>query len=81
MPVAAHGEEEAQAVLPRGALDALPPMRRSRAWQAYATRHARIEAELAANFDGVFGGAFARAYEAALADIGDAPDKPGARAS
>jgi type VI secretion system protein ImpI/type VI secretion system protein len=40
-----------------------------RAWQRYTALHERMMRALADDFDSVFGRSFARAYEAALADI------------
>jgi type VI secretion system FHA domain protein len=40
-----------------------------RAWQRYTALHQRMMRALADDFDSVFGRSFARAYEAALADI------------
>lgn len=54
--------------LPPRATDALPVVRDSRAWAAYVARHAKVEAALADSLDGVFSQAFARAYEAAVAE-------------
>lgn len=47
----------------------LPAQRKARAWDAYEDLHARTVRALADDFDSVFGKAFARAYEHALADI------------
>ncbi len=46
----------------------LPAHRKARAWDAYEELHARTVRALADDFDSVFGKAFARAYERALAD-------------
>jgi type VI secretion system FHA domain protein len=47
----------------------LPAQRKARAWDAYEELHARTVRALADDFDSIFGKAFARAYEHALADI------------
>jgi predicted component of type VI protein secretion system len=44
----------------------LPSQRKSRAWDAFETAHARMTQALSDNFDSAFGRAFARAYEQAL---------------
>ncbi len=48
----------------------LPAQRRARAWSAFEKRHGEITRALADDFDSVFGKAFARAYELALAEAG-----------
>ena len=52
-----------------GGLSLLPAQRKARAWDAYEALHARTMGALSDDFDSVFGKAFARAYERALADI------------
>ncbi len=52
----------------RGGLDLVPVQRKARAWDAFETLHAKVTQALADDFDSVFGKAFARAYEQALAE-------------
>lgn len=52
-----------------GGLAAITGSRKARAWDAFEKLHAEIAAALADDFDSVFGKAFARAYEQALAEI------------
>lgn len=52
-----------------GGLPLLPAQRKARAWDAFEALHGRTVHALADDFDSVFGKAFARAYERALADI------------
>jgi len=52
-----------------GGLMALAANRKARAWDAFEKLHAEVTAGLADDFDSVFGKAFARAYEQALAEI------------
>lgn len=52
-----------------GGLMALAAGRKARAWDAFEKLHAQVTAGLADDFDSVFGKAFARAYEQALAEI------------
>ncbi len=52
-----------------GGLMALAANRKARAWDAFEKLHAEVSAGLADDFDSVFGKAFARAYEQALAEI------------
>jgi len=53
-----------------GGLSLLPAQKKARAFEAYEKLYAEIVGALADDFDSVFGKAFARAYEAALRDIG-----------
>lgn len=53
----------------RGSFDFVPAQKKAHAWDAFETLHARIARALADDFDSVFGKAFARAYERALADV------------
>jgi type VI secretion system protein ImpI/type VI secretion system protein len=53
-----------------GGLAVLPAQKKARAFEAYEKLYAEIVGALADDFDSVFGKAFARAYEAALRDIG-----------
>src|SRR6266851_3891766 len=53
----------------RGGLSLLAAQRKAHAWDAFERLHARITAALMDDFDSVFGKAFARAYEGALAQI------------
>ncbi len=50
-------------------LMALAANRKARAWDAFEKLHAEVTAGLADDFDSLFGKAFARAYEKALAEI------------
>jgi type VI secretion system FHA domain protein len=52
----------------RGGLDLVPMQRKAHAWDRFETLHARVTQALADDFDSVFGKAFARAYESALAE-------------
>jgi type VI secretion system protein ImpI/type VI secretion system protein len=47
----------------------LPAQRKAHAWDAFEAQHARITQALTDDFDSVFGKAFARAYERALAEL------------
>jgi type VI secretion system FHA domain protein len=49
--------------------DRLPGRRRARAWSAYEALHAQIVQALTDDFDSVFGKAFVRAYERAMAEL------------
>ena len=49
-------------------MDVVPGWRRARAWSGYETLHGQVVAALSDDFDSVFGKAFARAYERAMAD-------------
>ena len=66
-------------------LDSVPAWRRARGWTAFETQHAQVVEALSDDFDSVFGKAFARAYERAMAEIETAPEqalsapRPGAR--
>ncbi len=51
-----------------GALSVLPAQRKARAWDAYETLYAGTVQALSDDFDSLFGKAFARAYERALAE-------------
>jgi type VI secretion system FHA domain protein len=53
----------------RGGFDFVPMQRKASAWDAFEALHAKITQALADDFDSVFGKAFARAYERALADV------------
>jgi type VI secretion system FHA domain protein len=53
----------------RGGLNLIAAQRKAHAWDAFERLHARITAALMDDFDSVFGKAFARAYEGALAQI------------
>jgi type VI secretion system protein ImpI/type VI secretion system protein len=50
-------------------LSLIAAQRKAHAWDAFERLHARITAALMDDFDSVFGKAFARAYEGALAEI------------
>lgn len=66
--------------LPASAGDAFPGRRKTRLWDAYEARHGRVTRALAEDFDGVLTAAYARAYEAALAELaasGADQDEPG----
>jgi type VI secretion system FHA domain protein len=52
----------------RGGLDLVPMQRKARAWDRFEALHAKVAQALADDFDSVFGKAFARAYETALAE-------------
>jgi type VI secretion system FHA domain protein len=52
-----------------GGLSVLPAQRKARAWDAFEALHTRTVQALSDDFDSVFGKAFARAYEQALADV------------
>jgi type VI secretion system protein ImpI/type VI secretion system protein len=52
-----------------GGLSLIAAQRKAHAWDAFERLHARITAALMDDFDSVFGKAFARAYEGALAEI------------
>ncbi len=52
-----------------GGLTLIAAQRKAHAWDAFERLHARITAALMDDFDSVFGKAFARAYEGALAEI------------
>jgi type VI secretion system protein ImpI len=52
----------------RGSFDFVPAQKKAHAWDAFEALYARIAQALADDFDSVFGKAFARAYERALAD-------------
>jgi type VI secretion system protein ImpI/type VI secretion system protein len=51
----------------RAGFDLVPMQRKAHAWDRFEALHARIAQALADDFDSVFGKAFARAYEEALA--------------
>lgn len=53
--------------------------RKARAWTAFEKLHAELSQALADDFDGVFGRAFARAYEQALAEAAAQRDPPAAQ--
>ncbi len=55
--------------LPADPLDRLPGRRDRRAWAAWRALHARTGRALADDFDSVFGKAFTRAYERAMAEL------------
>jgi predicted component of type VI protein secretion system len=55
--------------VPSGVLQRLAGSRAQQAWQRYAALHAGMMWALSDDFDSVFGKSFARAYEAALADL------------
>jgi len=59
-PAALHAAEEGGV--------GLPMQRRARAFGAFEKLHAEITRALSDDFDSVFGRAFARAYEQALAE-------------
>lgn len=59
-----------------GGLMALAANRKARAWDAFEKLHAEVSAGLADDFDSVFGKAFARAYEQALAEIATREREP-----
>jgi type VI secretion system protein ImpI/type VI secretion system protein len=52
----------------RGALDLVPLQKKARAWDRFEALHAKVREALCDDFDSVFGKAFARAYEKALAE-------------
>jgi len=51
-----------------GGFDFVPAQRKAHAWDAFEALHARITQALADDFDSIFGKAFARAYERAVAE-------------
>ncbi|MGD9614993.1 MAG: type VI secretion system-associated FHA domain protein TagH [Alphaproteobacteria bacterium] len=53
----------------RGGLALLTAQRKANAWDAFEARHARVSQALVDDFDSVFGKAFARAYERAVAEL------------
>ncbi len=53
----------------RGGLALLAAQRKANAWDAFEAMHARVSQALVDDFDSVFGKAFARAYERAVAEI------------
>jgi type VI secretion system FHA domain protein len=55
----------------RSKLDDLLGRQKHAAWDAYVARHAEVQQALTDDFDSVFGKAFARAYELALASISE----------
>lgn len=57
-----------RAAAERSSFDFVPAQKKAHAWDAFEALHARITQALADDFDSVFGRAFARAYERALAD-------------
>lgn len=59
-----------------GGLIALAHNRKARAWDAFEKLHAEVSLGLADDFDSVFGKAFARAYEQALAEIAAREKEP-----
>ncbi len=59
-----------------GGLIGLAHNRKARAWDAFEKLHAEITLGLADDFDSVFGKAFARAYEQALAEIAAREKEP-----
>lgn len=58
-----------QASVEHGALTLLSAQRKANAWDAFEALHSRVSQALLDDFDSVFGKAFARAYERAVADI------------
>jgi type VI secretion system protein ImpI/type VI secretion system protein len=52
-----------------GGLALLAAQRKAAAWEAFEALHARVTQALTDDFDSVFGKAFARAYESALAEL------------
>jgi len=50
--------------------------RKAHAWDAFEQLHARISQALTDDFDSIFGKAFARAYERALAEISTREPEP-----
>ncbi|MGH7103906.1 MAG: type VI secretion system-associated FHA domain protein TagH [Acetobacteraceae bacterium] len=59
-----------------GGLIGLAHNRKARAWDAFEKLHAEVTLGLADDFDSVFGKAFARAYEQALAEIAAREKEP-----
>ncbi|MGH7081938.1 MAG: type VI secretion system-associated FHA domain protein TagH, partial [Acetobacteraceae bacterium] len=59
-----------------GGLIGLAHNRKARAWDAFEKLHAEVTLGLADDFDSVFGRAFARAYEQALAEIATREKEP-----
>ena len=53
----------------RGGLALIAAQRKANAWDAFEAMHARVSQALVDDFDSVFGKAFARAYERAVAEI------------
>jgi len=51
------------------ALDILPAQQKARAWKAFEQLHKKVTQALSDDFDSVFGKAFARAYEGAIAEL------------
>lgn len=58
----------ARATQRRGS-DGLPTLRKARLWDGYAALHARTVAAFNDDFESLFGKAFARAYERAMAEL------------
>ena len=58
-----------------GGVALVPPLRKARWWDTFEALHARTTAALTDDFDSVFGRAFARAYEQALADLAQREDR------
>jgi type VI secretion system FHA domain protein len=54
----------------------LPGQHKVRAWDAFATAHARVSQSLSDNFDSVFARAFARAYEQTIDELSAQQDPP-----
>jgi type VI secretion system protein ImpI/type VI secretion system protein len=54
----------------------LPAQRKARAWDAFEALHARLTQATSHDFDGIFGHAFAQAYERALHDAGARESEP-----
>jgi predicted component of type VI protein secretion system len=69
------GPAPLRAAAERNGRTLLPAQAKARAWDAYEALHAETARALADDFDSVFGKAFARAYERAIAEIAakDAP--------
>jgi type VI secretion system protein ImpI/type VI secretion system protein len=61
----------------RGGLDIVPMQKKAHAWDAFAAHYARLTRALADDFDSVYGKAFARAYEKALAEAAAREDSDG----
>ena len=63
------GPDRLRAEADQGGMALLPVQRKARAWDTYEARHAKTVQALSDDFDSVFGKAFARAYEEAMADL------------
>jgi type VI secretion system FHA domain protein len=60
----------------RSGFDLVPMQKKAHAWDRFEALHAKVTQALADNFDSVFGKAFARAYERALAEASKREQSP-----